>query len=754
MATPEENKTGREIAVSEPPDDVDALFEDTLRRVRDYNPSANFERLTRAFEYAKKAHAPHTRASGEPYIFHPVEVARILTGMRMDTPSLEAALLHDVLEDCGVTKVQMSEAFGREVAELVDGVTKLSAIMVSSQQDGGPSLNTRADAQAENLRKIFLAMAKDIRVILIKLADRLHNLRTLGSMPPQKQRGAARETLEIYAPIASRLGLWKIKPELEDLGFQYLYPEEYEVTVAEVGRMRAEREKIIPEVLDGLREKLKELDIEAQIEWRPKHLYSVWQKMRRSEKGIDEIYDLIAVRVVVDTQEDCYTTLGAVHALWMPIKDRIKDYIAVPKSNRYRSLHTTVYGPGNEPLEIQIRTWEMHSVNEFGIAAHWAYKQGKEVNKEINLAQDIYPWIRLILDWQDDSKDAREYIEHLKLDLLTTEVFVFTPRGDVVDLPAGSTPLDFAYRVHTDVGHRCVGAKVNTRMVPLDYQLQNADIVDVITSKNGTPSLDWLRLCKSSHARNKIRAWFKKERRDENISRGKDMLERELKRLRAEQVMSDHDLLLKATRAVNFVTVEDMLAAVGYTDLNVNQVVSKIRELAPDKFPLDQAKQRAPSRKKKNTRYAVSVTGMQDLLIKFSRCCNPVHGDEIAGFISLGRGVAIHRASCKNYEAHTKSHPERAIGVHWEGPSPDASYPVELDIEAVDRSGLVGDLIRVVNDARVPIREQRARVGKNGRASVRLALDIIHKQQLDELMKRIFRVRGVVDVERAASSRS
>lgn len=737
---------------------AEEVFNDFAARVRDYNPGANFELLHKAFDYARAAHRPQVRASGEAYIYHPLEVARILTGLRMDTPTLAAALLHDVIEDTATTKQQMVEIFGSEVAELVDGVTKLSAITerdlsrveVSPEKSEATGRDWgRADTQAENLRKIFLAMAKDVRVILIKLADRLHNLRTLESMAAPKQKNIAAETLEIFTPLAQRLGIGGLYPEMEDLAFRYLHPEEFEQLRKQAMRVRNEREKIIPEVLEALRKKLDELGIKAQIGWRPKHLYSAWRKMKASGKPLEEIWDLIAVRIIVNTQEECYSALGAVHSLWMPIKDRIKDYVAVPKSNRYQSIHTTVYGPSNQPLEIQIRTQEMQNVNEFGIAAHWAYKQGRETKTHANLAQDIYPWIKLILDWQDETKDAREYIEHLKLDLLTTEVFVFTPRGDVIDLPAGSTPIDFAYRIHTDVGHRCMGGKVNAKMVPLDHKLQNADIVEVVTSKNGTPSLDWLRICKSSHARNKIRAWFKKERREENIVRGKESLERELKRQRAaDNVMSDHDLMLKVALAMNFHTSDDLLAAVGYSEVSVLQLLSKLKELVPERFPQPKPKQTTVVRNKKS-KQAVSVTGMQNLLVKLSRCCSPVRGDEIAGFVSQGRGVIVHRITCRNFEAQAKEAPERQIEVKWETSDNEPLYPVELDVGAMNRDGLVVDVMNLLNDMRIPTRSCRA-YAKKDRATVKLSVEIVHRQQLEDLMKRLARLKGVLTVDRSS----
>lgn len=734
---------------------LEGVFDGLCARVREYAPAANLETFRRAFERARAGSSRSLESVVEPAAFAPLDIANILTGLRMDVPTLTAALLRDVVDEPGVTKQAIAEQFGAEVAELADGVTKLTALSVRGGKDernapeGGTREWGRAEIQAENLRKIFLAMAKDIRVILIKLADRLHTLRAISSLSPARQQAVARETLEIFAPLAQRLGLGRIYPELEDLSFRTLHAEEFERLRAQADQVKAEREKIIPEVLEALRKKLAELGIQAQIGWRAKHLYSVWRKMRGSDKGLDEIWDLIAFRIIVETQEECYTALGAVHALWPPLKDRIKDYIAVPKSNRYQSLHTTVYGPHNQPLEIQIRTLEMQRVNEFGVAAHWAYKQGR--SGQANLAQDIVPWIKLLLDWQDETKDAREYIENLKLDLLATEVFVFTPRGDVVDLPAGSTPLDFAYRVHTDVGHRCVGAKVNARMVALDYRLQNGDIVDIITSKNGTPSLDWLRICKSTHSRNKIRAWYKKERREENIVRGKDGLMRELRRQRAaDNITSDHDVMQKVAVALNFVTIDDLLAAVGYSEISAQQLVLRLKELVPERFPQPKPKAATTTRRKKS-KQAVSVTGMQNLLVKLSRCCAPVHGDDIGGFVSQGRGVIVHRTTCRNYLAALRETPERRIEVKWEQADGQPSYPAELDVGATNRDGLIVDIMGVLNEAKIPTRSCRA-YAKKDLATIKLSVDIVHRQQLEDLMKRLGRVRGVLTVDRATTA--
>ena len=522
--------------------------EGLLRRLSVYYGTEELDLVARAFLLAEERHRPQQRTSGEPYITHPVAVAHILADYRLDAPTLAATLLHDVVEDTPTTLEEVSTTFTPEISMLVDGVTKLTSIS-SRQGRDAPTPRSKQQAQAENLRKIFLAMARDLRVILIKLADRLHNLRTLGALRPQKQEAISTETLEIFAPIASRLGVFQMKIELEDLSFRYRYPKEYEELTHGLERLRPVLERAIEEARSGIEKRLEALNIKARLEWREKHLYSTFKKIQRTHRPLEDVYDLLALRIIVDKVEDCYSILGLVHSIWVPMKDRIKDYIAVPKSNNYRSLHTTVYGPGDHPLEIQIRTWEMHQVNEMGIAAHWAYKEGKAPpSKDTAMFKEIYPWIRAILDWDAETRDAKEYVDNLKVDLLSNEVFVFTPGGDVIDLPTGSVPIDFAYRVHTQVGHRCIGAKVNGKMVPFDYKLQNADVVEVITSKNGTPSLDWLRICGSNQARNKIRNWFKKERREENVARGRDILRRELTKQRMDGVLNDEDLMNRIGR--------------------------------------------------------------------------------------------------------------------------------------------------------------------------------------------------------------
>jgi GTP diphosphokinase / guanosine-3',5'-bis(diphosphate) 3'-diphosphatase len=723
-------------------------LEALLDSIKSYNPSADLEIIRKAYDFAVRLHDGQRRASGEPFVIHPFEVATILSYLQMDTTTIAAGLLHDTIEDTVASFEEIEKLFGKEIALLVDGVTKLTAISTSKEQSskGGapPVMKSKAESQAENLRKIFLAMAKDIRVILIKLADRLHNLRTLSSLSPEKRKYIAKETLEIFAPITSRLGMWRIKWELEDLAFSHLEPEKYKELVVKVSKKRAEREKMIQEAIAVIERKLEEHGINAHLEGRPKHLYSIYQKLSKRGKDFSEIYDLFAVRILVNTVEECYTVLGTVHSLWIPMKDRIKDYIAVPKSNSYRSLHTTVYGPGDEPLEIQIRTWEMHRIDEYGLAAHWAYKE----DKNAKLAKEIYPWIRRIVDWQLDSKDAREYIENLKLDLLESEVFVFTPRGDVIDLPAGSTPIDFAYRIHTEVGHRCVGAKVNAKIVPLDYNLQNADIVEVITSKHATPSLDWLKICRSTHAKNKIRQWFKKERREDNILRGKEILEKELKRHRIEHVLSKDDILLKVTQKLNFVEIDDLFASLGYGESTLPQILTKIRDEMPREVEEVLVPKRPISKKERQSQ-GIKVKGIDNVLIRFSKCCSPVPGDDIMGYITLGKGISIHRRNCPNMPALSLQ-TERVVEVAWDYGQKNLKYPVDMEIEAWDRMGLLADIMNIVNEIRVPATSCNAKVRKS-KAIVHLCMELADKSQLDEVIKKLSRIKDVIAVGRATS---
>lgn len=732
-------------------EDTRDLLQTLVASLESYLPEQDLAVVEKAFRLAQDRHRPQIRASGEPYILHPIEVAHILSSYKLDPPTIAASLLHDTVEDTNTNLDELQEVFGPEISLLVDGVTKLTAISARQGRDS-PTPRSKQMAAAENLRKIFLAMTKDLRVILIKLADRLHNLRTLGNLRPDKQKRIAGETLEIFAPIASRLGVFEMKRELEDLCFKYLYTEEYDELKDSVESLAEVREAALAQAVEQIQEKLVKLDIVAQLEWREKHLYSTFRKMERTGRTLEEVYDLVALRVVVPRVEDCYSVLGAIHSIWIPLKDRIKDYIAVPKSNNYRSLHTTIFGPNQMPLEIQIRTDEMHQVNEMGIAAHWAYKEGAgraKASKESKLFKEIYPWIRAILDWQDDSRDAKEYIDNLKVDLLQNEVFVFTPQGDVVDLPAGSCPLDFAYRIHTEVGHRCVGAKVNSKMVPLTTVLQNADIVEIVTSKNSNPSLDWLRICKSNGARNKIRAWFKKEKREENVARGREMLRRELGRQRMDTLASDDPLLQKVAGRLNFVEVDDLMASLGYNETSLPQVLARLREELPKEvsetiLPTPRANNIRPSRGR-----AVEVVGLDNILVKFARCCAPVPGDPIRGYITLGKGVSVHVEGCTNLKALLDTSPEREIEVRWDQPDTGAGFQVEIELEAWDRAGLLSDVMGVVNDNKVPTRACKAWTRKDT-AFVRMSLDISNKRQLEELMKRLRRVRDVTQVNRTS----
>ncbi|MDK2882336.1 MAG: diphosphokinase / guanosine-3,5-bis(diphosphate) 3-diphosphatase [Bacillota bacterium] len=717
-------------------------LENLLAKLETYNPNADRSLVVRAYSFAEKAHAGQFRISGDPYIQHPLGVAMILAELELDIITIAASLLHDVVEDTPFTLQDIEREFGKEIADLVDGVTKLSRIEYKSKEE----------QQVENLRKMFFAMAKDIRVILIKLADRLHNMRTLKFLPVKKQKEIAHETLEVYAPLAHRLGIFRIKWELEDTAFRYLEPEKYYELVEKVAKKRQERETYINEVIATLKEKLAEVDIKAEIQGRPKHFYSIYQKMTEQNKDFSEIYDLTAVRVIVDTIKDCYGVLGVVHTLWKPIPGRFKDYIAMPKINMYQSLHTTVIGPNGEPLEIQIRTWEMHRTAEYGIAAHWRYKEGTRTTDEFD--QKLF-WLRQLLEWQHDLKDAREFMETLKIDLFSDEVFVFTPKGDVIDLPAGSCPIDFAYRIHTDVGHRCTGAKVNGHLVPLDYKLQNGDIVEIITSKlaNG-PSQDWLKLVRTPQAKAKIRQWFKKERREESIARGKETLEKEIRKLGFEphQLLGAEPLQAVLER-LNFATQEDLYAAVGYGGINAHQVVLRLQEeyrrLNPSAAPgeiLPEVPRRA---KTSRSSHGVRVKGVDNLLVRLSHCCNPVPGDPIIGYVTRGRGVSIHRVSCPNVAF--LNDPERLIEVSWDQDR-SASFEADVELEAMDRPGLLGDVMNVLGDMRTRISAVNARTTKNKIAIINLRLEIKDLDDLKSIMNRLGNIRDVFSVERVTSA--
>ncbi len=700
------------------------------------NAQYNMERIEKAYAFAEEAHRGQLRNSGEEYIFHPLEVAYILAGLEMDDSTIIAALLHDVAEDTEKNLDDIRKTFGEEVAGLVDGITKLGKIEYKS----------KVEVQVENLRKMFLAMAKDIRVVLIKLADRLHNMRTLVYQPEEKQKEVAQETLEIYAPLANRLGIFRIKWELEDLSFRFLNPKEYYELVEGISLKRKEREEQINEVIEQLKIKLEEVGIEANIAGRPKHFYSIYKKMFNQNKDLSEIYDLMAVRVVVETVNDCYGALGIIHTLWKPIPGRFKDYIAMPKPNLYQSLHTTLFGTQGEPFEIQIRTWEMHRTAEYGIAAHWKYKEGKKI--ESNFEQKL-SWLRQLLEWQHDSRDAGELMESLKVDLFADTVFVFTPKGDVVELPAGSCPIDFAYRVHTGVGHSCIGAKINGRIVPLDIQLKNGDIIEILTSKiPAGPSRDWVCLVKTSQAKNRIRQWFKKENREENIVRGKEGLEREARKVGIDPAVSlKNDNLMNLAKSFGFNGIEDFYAVLGNGAITFRKGLARLKdeiikeEVQPVQFFPQESKTSAKAFQ------GVRVKGVDNILIRLSHCCNPLPGDKIVGFITRGRGVSIHRMDCSELIGMTVKDKDRFIDVEWEL-STDYVYPVDLEVIGLDRPRLVTDIMNVMMDTRTHILGINARVGKDRISNIQLNIEARNLEHLNFVLQKIRRVKDVSLVER------
>jgi guanosine-3',5'-bis(diphosphate) 3'-pyrophosphohydrolase len=711
--------------------------ETRFRRLREtvasHYPQADLEPLRSAFDLASAAHHGQTRVSGEPYITHPLAAAQILAELGIDPVAITAAILHDVPEDTDFELQDVEEKFGQEVAQLVDGVTKLSKFSTHSHEE----------QQAENIRKMFLAMADDIRVVLIKLADRLHNMRTLSALPLEKQQRIARQTLEIYAPLAERLGIWSVKWELEDLAFKTLESERYRELARMLDTRRKGREGFIHRAIETLRPELARAGIEADLTGRPKHLYSIWKKMQRKSAEIGEIYDVYAIRILVDEVKDCYAALGVVHSLWRPIPGQFDDYIAVPKPNLYQSLHTAVIALEGQPLEIQIRTHAMHAVSEVGIAAHWRYKEGSRADREYDAK---LAWLRQVMDWQRDVSDATEFVEGVKLDLFQDQVFVFTPKGEVKDLPAGATPLDFAYRIHTDVGHRCIGAKINNRLVPLDYRLKNGDIVEIVTTKGEHgPSRDWLNVVRTSHAREKIRQWFKRQERDENIAHGRESLERELRRLARTNVGAvGQDRLLEIARVYNFETIDDFYAAIGYGAVGAQQVVTKLGVVDDAQLTLPPtAPPPAPSRQG-----GVRVKGVGDLLIRFGKCCHPIPGDPIIGFITRGKGVTVHLRNCQTVLGERET--ARLIDVEWES-QVQQTYPISIRLEAYDRQGLLADISQIVADAKVSIVAANVSVAPDHTASVRATLEVASVAQLARVMSRLEQLKDVVSVQRDMS---
>lgn len=716
--------------------------------IKKNNPASDTEIVERAYLFAQKAHEGQKRNSGEAYVVHPTEVAEILAELSLDNTTIAAGILHDVIEDTEYSYDDIKTLFSEEIAMLVDGVTKLGKL----------EYKTKEEQQAESLRKMFIAMAKDIRVILIKLADRLHNMRTLKFMPPEKQREKAKETIEIYAPIAHRLGISKIKWEMEDLALRYLEPKEYYDLVDKVAKKRQEREDEINHVIELLKQKMKEVGIEAHIEGRPKSFYSIYRKMFFQNKTFEQIFDLTAIRIIVDTVKDCYGVLGIVHTLWKPIPGRFKDYIAMPKPNMYQSLHTTVFGAEGQPFEVQIRTWEMHRTSEIGIAAHWKYKEGKASTGDFD---EKLKWLRQMLEWQNEVKDTKEFMETLKIDLFTDEVYVFTPKGDVVDLPVDTTPIDFAYKIHSQIGNKCIGAKINGRIVPIDYKLQNGDIVEIITSANSNgPSRDWLKIAKSSQAKQKIKNWFKKEKREENIIKGRELLEKEIKRhgFTTVQLLKPEWLELIYKR-FSLHSIDDLYSSIGFGGLTTNQVIGKLKEeykktLKPDEKDEEaiekQAEKQAEKTRERNKRHnttGIKVKGIENIMVRFSKCCNPVPGDEIIGYITKGRGVSVHRKDCPNLE-ELYSEAERLIEVEWSAET-KVSYNADIEVRANDRKGLLAEITAIIDDNKINIVSFHSRTTKDRLAITNFVLEINDIEQLNKLIRKFRKIDGVLDVYRA-----
>lgn len=728
---------------------------DTIEK--NHNNNINKDVITKAYNIAFDAHKEQKRESGEPYIIHPVEVACILVEMGLDTNTIAAGLLHDIIEDTPYSYEDLVKEFNVEVADLVDGVTKLDKIEFKSKEE----------QQADNVRKMLLAMAKDVRVILIKLADRLHNMRTLKYKSIEKQKQTAKETFDIYAPLAHRLGISKIKWELEDLAFRYTNPNEYYDLVQKISEKRVEREAYIGDITNELKENLLKAGINSDIDGRPKHFYSIYRKMTNKNKAIDQIFDLTAIRILVNNVRDCYAALGIVHTMYKPIPGRFKDYIAMPKPNMYQSLHSTVIGPLGKPFEIQIRTFEMHKTAEYGIAAHWKYKEANSNNNNAggNLDSKL-TWLREILEWQRDTSDAEEFMESFKIDLFSDEIFVFTPKGAVINLPSNSTPIDFAYRIHTDIGNRCVGAKVNGRMVPLDYDLKTGEIVDILTSSIPKgPSIDWLNMAKSNQAKSKIRSWFKKVKREENIIKGKDLLEKETKRQGFNfGELAKGDGLEQLLKKYNMNSIDDIFVSVAFGDMAPASIVLKLKEsynknnkqegqatkLLEEQISKTIAKNTDNPYKLKSLSHSVEVKGISNILIRFAKCCNPVPGDEILGYITKGRGVSIHRTDCTNLASILSSDENKIVEVNW-GAAKGTDYITEIQVRADDRDGLLSEIMELIIETKTYLCAVNAKTIKNNIAVINVKIKISDIEHLKELMKKIKKLQGVLEIYRTKS---
>lgn len=748
---------GHAVKAPEDYQDSDQLYDALIARIRKYHPSTDISLIEKAYRIAKEAHEGQVRKSGEAYIIHPTWVGLILADLELDKETIAAGILHDVVEDTVMTEEEITEEFGSEVALLVDGVTKLGQLSYSAD---------KLEVQAENLRKMFLAMAKDIRVILIKLADRLHNMRTLQFMRPEKQKEKARETMDIYAPIAQRLGISKIKTELDDLALKYSQPDVFYDLVNQINARKTEREEFVQQIVEEVSTHMKNANIKAEVYGRVKHFFSIYKKMVNQDKTVDQIYDLFAIRIIVDSVKDCYAALGAIHEMYTPIPGRFKDYIAMPKPNMYQSLHTTLMGPAGQPFEIQIRTVEMHKTAEYGIAAHWKYKESGGSEKSVaTRAEEKLSWLRQILEWQQDT-DNREFLSLLKgdLDLFAEDVYCFTPNGDVKNLPNGSTPVDFAYAIHSAVGNKMVGARVNGKLVPIDYKIQNGDRIEVLTSQNSKgPSRDWLNIVKSTQARNKINQWFKKEFKEENIVRGKEML---AAYCRAKAlVLSDltkPKYMQVVQQKYGFRDWEAVLAALGHGGLKEGQIINRLleeynkehKEAITDETILEKVSEAAKNKVHvTKAKSGIVVKGIDDMAVRFSRCCNPVPGDEIVGFVTRGRGMSIHRTDCVNIIHLSESERARLIDAEWEQEEEKGTgqYMAEIRMYAMDRTGFLMEISKVFTENKIDVKSMNARTSKQGKVTLEIGFIVHGREELAKVAEKLRQIDGVIDIERAVS---